>query len=71
MSYVTVRGRWCDIIVLSVHAPMNINVMILRTALRGNGACIASVPLYHMKLLLGDFNAKSRERRYFKTNNLE
>ena len=28
-------------------------------------------PKYHMKILLGDFNAKSGEREYFQTDNWE
>jgi hypothetical protein len=28
MSYIILRGRWCDIIVLSVHAPTEDNILV-------------------------------------------
>jgi hypothetical protein len=36
MSYITLRGRWCDIIVLNVMHQLKINVMIQRTAFMRN-----------------------------------
>jgi hypothetical protein len=27
MSYINLKGRWCDIIVLNVHAPLRIKTM--------------------------------------------
>jgi hypothetical protein len=31
MSCIILRGRWCNIIVLNVHAPLKIKLMIYRT----------------------------------------
>jgi hypothetical protein len=59
MSYIGLRGRWCNIIVLNVHAP---------TEGKGDDSkdsfyeelegAFDHFPKYHMKILLGDFNAK-------------
>jgi hypothetical protein len=32
ISYITLRGRWCDIIVLNVHPPSEDKSMMRRTA---------------------------------------
>jgi hypothetical protein len=64
MSYILLRGRWCNIIVLNAHAP---------TEEKGDDSknsfyeelegVFYHFPKYHMKILLGDFNAKvGRER---------
>jgi len=34
VSYIVLRGRWCDI-VLNVHVPLRVKVMIQKTVLRG------------------------------------
>jgi endonuclease/exonuclease/phosphatase family metal-dependent hydrolase len=56
MPYIILRGRWCHIIVLSVHTP---------TEDKTDGSSYEELervfdkfPKYHMKILLGDFNAK-------------
>jgi hypothetical protein len=36
MSYITLRGRWCDIIVLHVHAPTEDKCDVQRTAFMRN-----------------------------------
>jgi exonuclease III len=59
MSYITLRGRWCDIIVLNVHAPTEDKCDDTKDSfceeLEG---IFDQFPKYHMKILLGDFNAK-------------
>jgi hypothetical protein len=59
MSYIMLRGRWCNIIVLNAHAP---------TEEKGDDSkdsfyeelegVFDHFRKYHMKILLGDFNAK-------------
>jgi exonuclease III len=68
MLYIVLRGRWCDIIVLNVHTP------ILDTTDDVKGRFYKELdhvfekfPKYHMKILLGDFNAKVGREDIFKT----
>jgi len=67
MSYIVLRGHLCNIIVLNVHAPSE----------KKNGDSKDSFykeleqvfyyfPKYHMKILLGDFNAKVGRENIFK-----
>jgi exonuclease III len=59
ISYIVLRGRWCSIIVLNVHAP---------TEEKGDDSkdrfyeelegVFDHFPKYHMKIHLGDFNTK-------------
>jgi hypothetical protein len=72
MSYIVPRGCKCNIIVLNVHAP---------TEEKGDDSKESSYEELeqvfdyfskcHVKILLGDFNAKGGERGYFKTDNWE
>ena len=66
MSHIVLRGRWCNIIVLNVHA---------RSEEKSDESTVGvyeeleqvfdHFPKYHMKILLRDFNAKvGRERRF-------
>jgi hypothetical protein len=67
MSYIVLRGHWCSIIGLNAHAP---------TEEKGDDSkdspCEESEPVfdqfpkYHMKILLGDFNAKVGREDTFK-----
>ena len=67
LSDVELRGRWCNIIVLNVHAPSE----------EKNGDTKDSIyeeleqvfdhfPEYHKKILLGVFNAKAGRESIFK-----
>ena len=52
MSYTVLRGRWCNIVVLNVHA---------RSEEKSDEKLeqvFDHFPKYHLKILLGDFNAK-------------
>jgi hypothetical protein len=60
-SYIVLRGRWCNIIVLNVHAPSEDK----------SDDSKDRFPRYHMKILLGDFNAKVGRENIFKTDNWE
>jgi hypothetical protein len=67
MSYIILRGRWCSIIVLNVHAPCEdkedeendsyyeVLWRVFEEFLR-----------YVMKIILGDFNAKVGRENIFK-----
>jgi endonuclease/exonuclease/phosphatase family metal-dependent hydrolase len=67
MPYIVQRGRWCNIIFLSAHAP---------TEEKGDDSkdsfyeeleqVFDHFPKYHMKILLGDFNGKVGREDTFK-----
>jgi hypothetical protein len=59
MSYMIVRGRLCHIIVLNVHAPTEDNTDDVKDSFYEElERVFDNFPKYHMKILLGDFNAK-------------
>jgi hypothetical protein len=67
MSYTVLSGRWCNIIFLNAHAP---------TEEKGDDSndsfyeeleeAFCHFPKYHMKILLGNFNAKVGREDTFK-----
>ena len=63
MSYVVMKGHWCNISDLNVHAPSEEKVMIQKIQ---KGQIFYHFPKYHMKILLGDFNAKMGIGNIFK-----
>jgi endonuclease/exonuclease/phosphatase family metal-dependent hydrolase len=70
MSYIMLRGHWCNIVVLNMHAPTE------EKSDKSKDSCYEELehifdhfPKYHMKILLGDFNIKVGEREYFQTDN--
>jgi exonuclease III len=59
MSYIILRGRWCHIIVLNVHAPTEDKTDDVKNSFYEElERVFDKFPKYHMKILLGDFNAK-------------
>jgi len=67
VSYIVLRGRWSNIIVLNVHAPSE------EKSDESKGSFYEELeqifyyfPKYHMKILLGDFNAKVGREKIFK-----
>jgi hypothetical protein len=59
MSYITLRGPWCHVIVLNVHAPTEDKTDDVKDSFyKGLERVFDKFPKYHMKILLGDFNAK-------------
>ena len=53
------KGRWCDIIVLNVHAPTEDKDDDIKDSFYEEiEQLFDQLPKYHMKILLGDFNAK-------------
>jgi hypothetical protein len=67
MSYVILRGRWCHIIVLNVHAPTEDKTDDVKdSSYEELERVFDKFPKYHMKILLGDFNAKVDREDIFK-----
>jgi hypothetical protein len=67
ISYIILRGHWCDIIVLNVYAQTEDKTDdmkdIIFTALEH---VFNEFPRYHIKILLGNFNAKVGREDIFK-----
>jgi endonuclease/exonuclease/phosphatase family metal-dependent hydrolase len=61
------RGRWCDIIVLNVQAPTQDKSDDVKERFYEElEQVFDKFPKYHMKILLGDFNAKVGREDIFK-----
>jgi hypothetical protein len=57
MSYITLKGHWCDII-LNVHAPTEDKDKDIKDSFyKELEQVFDQFPRYHMKMLLGDINA--------------
>jgi hypothetical protein len=67
ISYITLRGRWCDIIVLNVHVETEDKVDDVKDRFYEElERVFDKFPKYHMKILLGDFSAKVSNEDIFK-----
>jgi exonuclease III len=67
MSYILLRGRWYHIVVLNVHAPTADNFDDVKDSFYEELERIFNkFPKHHMKVLLGDFNAKVGREDIFK-----
>jgi hypothetical protein len=67
MSYIILRGLWCHIIVLNVHAPTEDKADDVKDSFYEELEHVfGKFPKYHMKILLGDFNAKVGTEDIFK-----
>jgi hypothetical protein len=67
MAYITLKGRWCDVIVLNMHAPTEDKDDDINDSFYEELEQIFDqFPTYHMKILLGDFNGKVGEEGIFK-----
>ena len=67
MSYRVLRGRWCNIIVLNVHAPREEKSDGAKDSFYEELEQVFDhFPTYHMKILLGHFNAKVGRESIFK-----
>jgi exonuclease III len=67
MSYIILRGRWYNIIVLNVHAPTEDKIDDIKDRLYEElEQVFDKLPKYHMKILFGDFNAKVGRKDIFK-----
>jgi hypothetical protein len=59
MSYITLRGRWRNIIVLNVHAPTEDKIYDIKDRFYEELEHVFNkFPKYLKKTVLGDFNAK-------------
>jgi len=68
MSYVVLRGCWCNIIVLNVHAPSEEKSDDSKGRFyEVSEQVFFHFPKYNMKILLGDFNEKVGRERIFKS----
>jgi hypothetical protein len=67
MSYKILRGRWCHIIVLNVHAPVEEKTNHVKDSVYEELERVYDkIPEYHIKILLGDFSAKIGRENIFK-----
>ena len=67
VSYIVLTGRWCNIIVLNVHAPSEDKSDDSKDSFYEEWEQVFDhFPTYHMKVLLGDFNAKVGRENIFK-----
>jgi hypothetical protein len=67
MSYTILRGRWCHIIVLNVHAPTEDKTDDVKDSFyKELERVFEKFSKYHMKILLGDYNAKVGREDIFK-----
>jgi hypothetical protein len=67
MSYIKLRGRWCDIIVLNVHAQTEDKCDDTKDSFYEElEGVFDQFPKYHMKILLENFNAKVGREDIFK-----
>jgi hypothetical protein len=58
VSYIVLRRRWCNIIVLNVHATSEDNSDDSKDSFYEEMKRVFDhFPRYHMKILFGDFNA--------------
>ena len=66
MSYIVLRSRWCNIIVLNVHAPSEEKSDSSKDSFYEELEQVFDhFPKYCMKILLGDFNAKVGRENIF------
>jgi hypothetical protein len=63
MLHVIPRGRWCDIVVMNIHARTEHDIGSFYEELE---RAFDKFPKYHTNILLGDFNAKVGKEEIFK-----
>jgi hypothetical protein len=67
MSYIILRGRWCNITVLNVHTPCEDKSSDVKYSFCEELGCVFDqFPRHSMKILLGGFNAKIGREDIFK-----
>jgi hypothetical protein len=67
MSYIILRGCWCHIIVLKIHAPTQDKAYDVKDSFyEGLELVFDNFPKCHMKILLGDVSAKVGREEIFK-----
>jgi len=69
LSYILLRDRWHNIVLVNVHAPREEKSEESKDSFYEELEQVFDhFPKYHTKIILGDFNAKVG-REYFQTNN--
>jgi hypothetical protein len=67
ISYIILRGHWCDIIILNVHAPTKDKIDDMKDKFYEELEHVFDkFPKYHMTILLGDFSAEVGREDIFK-----
>jgi hypothetical protein len=67
MLYIILRGRWCNIIVVNVHAPCEDTSDDIKDSFYEELVRVFDqFPRYDINILLGDFNAKVVRENVFK-----
>ena len=67
MSYIVLRGPWCNIIVLNVHVPSEEKSYDSKDSFYEELEQVSDhFPKQHMKIVLGDFNSKVGRENIFK-----
>jgi hypothetical protein len=67
MSYIILRGRWCNVIVLNVYASCEDKSDDVKDSFYDELGCVLDqFRRYSSKILLGDFNAKVGRENLFK-----
>ena len=67
VSYIVLRGRWFNIVVLNVHASSEDKSSDSKDSFYEElEQVLDHFPRYHMKILIGDFNAKMGRENIFK-----
>jgi hypothetical protein len=58
MSVIILKGYWCHIIVLNIHAPTEDKSDVKDSFYEELERLFDKFPKYHMKILVGEFNAE-------------
>jgi hypothetical protein len=67
MTYIILRGCWCNIIILNLHTPYEDKGNGVKDSFYEELRCVFDrFPRYDMKILLGDFNVKVGRENIFK-----
>ena len=70
VSCITLKVGWCDIVVVTVHAPSEDKDDDVKKYAEIE-QLFYKLPVYRMKILLGDFNPKVRRENIFPANTKE
>jgi hypothetical protein len=71
MSYITLKGCWCDIIVLKVDAPTEDKIDCVQDSFNKELEHVFSTFFNNMDILLGDFSAKVDKEDILKLDSWE